>query len=818
MSSRANALAPLRDVSERSRASGERLRSCAQQRMWWCAVGAPGSGAYGVAMRMPAGSRFRFGWGVRRGGFGRAGVVVVAVVVGWLCLLVAVAGAAVPSSVPSSTWVTNGPVSSVVASGDRVYIGGRFTYVGPNTGSGVLLDRRRGSPVAPFAKVNGSVLAVVSDGAGGYYLGGWFDRVGGVPRANLAHIDADGSVDPAWNPNPNSGVDAFAVSRSTVYVGGGFTSIGGQPRSSIAALDARTGRVSAWNPNANNNVSALAVSGSTVYAGGLFTKIGGRARHHVAALDTGSGRASAWNPNPNGHYAGVFALAVSGSTIYVGGYFTSIGGRPRHNIAALDARSGRASAWNPNANGPSTWNRNNNRRYAHVVALAVSGSTVYAGGYFTSIGGQPRNSIAALDARSGRASAWNPNANPNRRYAGVVALAVSRSTIYAGGEFTKIGGRARHNIAALDARSGRASAWNPNPNNGVHALAVSRSTIYAGGAFTSIGGLARNGIAALDARSGRASAWNPNPNNGRYAHVDALAVSGSTVYAGGYFTSIGGRRRHNIAALDARTGRASAWNPNASASNPNPNGSNAHVDALAVSGSTVYAAGYFTSIGGRPRHNIAALDARSGRASAWNPNANGPYADVFALAVSGSTVYAAGDFTKIGGQARRHIAALDTTGSGRASAWNPNPGGPYAFVFALAVSGSTVYAAGDFTSIGGQARNNIAALDTGSGRASAWNPNANGGVGTLAVSGSTIYAGGSFTSIGGQARNNIAALDTGSGLASAWNPNATGDIVGEGIPSVGAVVVSRSTVYAGGDFLTIGGDPQEGFAAFPLSG
>jgi hypothetical protein len=63
---------------------------------------------------------------------------------GWLCLAVPVAGAAAPSSVPRSTWVTNGPVSAVVAAGNRVYIGGEFTYVGPNTGSGVLLDRRRG--------------------------------------------------------------------------------------------------------------------------------------------------------------------------------------------------------------------------------------------------------------------------------------------------------------------------------------------------------------------------------------------------------------------------------------------------------------------------------------------------------------------------------------------------------------------------------------------------------------------------------------------------------------------------------------------------
>jgi hypothetical protein len=63
----------------------------------------------------------------------------------------------------------------------------------------------------------------------------------------------------------------------------------------------------------------------------------------------------------------------------------------------------------------------------------VSGSTVYAGGYFTSIGGQTRNYIAALD-ENGNATAWNPDANSY-----VWALAVSGRTVYAGGEFTSIG-------------------------------------------------------------------------------------------------------------------------------------------------------------------------------------------------------------------------------------------------------------------------------------------------------------------------------------------------------------------------------------------
>ena len=77
-------------------------------------------------------------------------------------------------------------------------------------------------------------------------------------------------------------------------------------------------------------------------------------------------------------------------------------------------------------------------------------------------------------------------------------------------------------------------------------------------------------------------------------------MNGSTVYAGGSFTNIGGQLRNDIAALDATTGLATAWDPNA----------NSELSAIAVNGSTVYVAGVFSNIGGQPRRNIAALDAQ----------------------------------------------------------------------------------------------------------------------------------------------------------------------------------------------------------------
>ncbi len=185
-------------------------------------------------------------------------------VVAWLAT-----GSAGVAAAAVDPWVTDGQVAAIVRSGDTVYLGGDFSRVGPRTGPGMALDGASGAMNPAFAKVAGAyVVATAPDGSGGWYIGGNFTAVGGVPRANLAHILPSGAVDPNWNPGAVGEVSVLKVSGSTVYAGGGFFSVGGQSRERLAALDATSGAVLPWNPRANDHVSALAVAGSTVYAGG----------------------------------------------------------------------------------------------------------------------------------------------------------------------------------------------------------------------------------------------------------------------------------------------------------------------------------------------------------------------------------------------------------------------------------------------------------------------------------------------------------------------------------------------------------------------
>jgi hypothetical protein len=270
-----------------------------------------------------------------------------------------------------------------------------------------------------------------------------------------------------------------------VYAGGGFDAIGGQARENIGAIDATTGTATGWNPGADSGVRTLAIAGQNVYAGGRFTEIGGRRRDHIAALDATTGAATDWNPNANGSgLIEVSDLALAGQTVYAAGRFTSIGGQRRQGIAALDATTGAATGWDPGGN-----------RFSGqgTTALLVSGQTVYAGGQFTRIGGRARNHIAALDATTGAATRWNPDAGVNGF---VGSLAISGQEIFAGGSFTAIGGEPRSDLAAIDATTGTASGWRPDANRPVLALDVGPDgSLWAGGEFSGFRSKAQQGIA-----------------------------------------------------------------------------------------------------------------------------------------------------------------------------------------------------------------------------------------------------------------------------------------------------------------------------------
>jgi outer membrane protein assembly factor BamB len=337
-----------------------------------------------------------------------------------------------------------------------------------------------------YVDINGVLSAAAPDGAGGWFIGGRFTW---RRRAGLAHVTADGALDPSWAPtlkdaDPDEAeVGALCVVGDTVYVGGYFTAVNGRRRRNLAAVNARTGRVRAWNPRPNRAVYALAVASGRIYVGGFFTRIGSVRRRSLAAFDAATGALHAWNPTVTGHVwsaadPAVNTLVVDHGRLYVGGQFTSAGGHERYALAAFDLATGALNAWNPGT-GPAN-------------VLAIAGNTVYVGGNFAvdlDIDGEfERNALAAFDARTGRMLPWRADALWAGDRGNVQALAVVGDRLYVGGEFDELAGQPRDNLGVVSATTGAPLPWELPPSGGEYSLVAGGDRVLVGGTFDTVGG------------------------------------------------------------------------------------------------------------------------------------------------------------------------------------------------------------------------------------------------------------------------------------------------------------------------------------------
>ncbi len=319
----------------------------------------------------------------------------------------------------------------------------------------------------------------------------------------------------------NGPVGGIAVSGSEVYVGGAFTVAGTVEANNIAKWDGASW--SALGSGMNGQVLTIAISGGDVYAGGRFTTAGGVAANYIAKWD-GVSWSALDDVIASGPYFGVFAMAANDREVYVGGKFTTVGDIAVNNIAK----------WNGKG-----WSAVGGGMNGDVHALAISGNTVYAGGDFSRAGGVAANRIAKWDGMNWSALGSGMD-NTNVR-----TIAVSGSKVYAGGEFIRAGEVTANYIAAWDGTIWSAMAGGVESLEGydqvmVFSLAVHGNDVYAGGLFIKAGGVVVNRIAKWDGTNWSALGSGVNSNE-YFTNVFALAVGSGELYAGGTFTTAGGK-------------------------------------------------------------------------------------------------------------------------------------------------------------------------------------------------------------------------------------------------------------------------------------
>ena len=141
----------------------------------------------------------------------------------------------------------------------------------------------------------------------------------------------------------------------------------------------------------DGDVRAIAKVGSTMVMGGNFTSIGGVTRNRLAAFNASSYALTGLNLSVDGE-VDTLAPGPTSDTVYIGGSFSSVGGVARRNLALVNLTTNSVvTSFAPPIFG----------NYGEVKDVAKVGSRLIVVGQFPTVGGVDHSGIAALNATTG---------------------------------------------------------------------------------------------------------------------------------------------------------------------------------------------------------------------------------------------------------------------------------------------------------------------------------------------------------------------------------------------------------------------------------
>ena len=316
----------------------------------------------------------------------------------------------------------NGTVLSVAAQPDgTILLGGSFTSLQPN-GAAAPTSRLRlarlnadGALAPGFSpEVDSTVFDIAVQADGKVLLAGIFNTLKAhgaaapIPRPFIARVNADGTLDAGFDPNPNSYIVSVELqANGRVLLGGFFTTL--QPNGAVTPIARQflarvneDGTLDAgFDPKTNDAVRSVAVQADgKVLLGGTFTTLqpNGAAspipRQFIARVNEDGTLDMGFDPKANDY---VLSTAVQANgKVLLGGTFTTLqpngalAPAARQRIGRVNADGSLDTSFDPKASGA-----------VYSVAMQADGR-VFLGGSFTSLqpNGAPTVTLRNLFART----------------------------------------------------------------------------------------------------------------------------------------------------------------------------------------------------------------------------------------------------------------------------------------------------------------------------------------------------------------------------------------------------------------------------------
>jgi PKD repeat protein len=370
-------------------------------------------------------------------------------------------------------------------------------------------------------------------------------------------------------------------------------------------------------PNVDDgDVQAIASVGSTMVIGGTFTSVDGVTRQRIAAFNAATGDLTSFAPTVDGEVDAVLP-GPDDHSVYVGGAFTQVNSTTEQFLTLLDLNTGAIVAgFNPPA-----------FDYGQIKDLAIRGNRLYAAGFFSRAGGKPHGGLASFNATTG---ALDP--------------------------FMNVQVAGRHNDSGSGAQ-GWIGPWDL-------AIAPNGSTMVVTGNFKTVDGLDRDQVVMIDL-TGAAAVVVPGWQTNRYkpycfnwaydTYVRGVEFSPDSSYF--VITATGGGVGGTLCDATARfetTARGLDIQPTW----VNESGGDT-MWGVTITSTAIFAGGHSrwsnnptasdqAGAGAVPRPGLSALDPVSGRPLTWNPGRNPAGVAVYGVLATAGGVYVGSNTDWIG--------------------------------------------------------------------------------------------------------------------------------------------------------------------------
>ena len=571
----------------------------------------------------------------------------------------------------SNLTLSQGTLSPLFAPGTTSYTAGVFNYVGSITVTPTVADA--GATVT----VNGNAVASGN-------TSGPINLVEGNNVINVVVTASDGSTTKTYTTtvtryapgNPN----LVSITMST----GGYAPIFWYDTLNYTALVPNTTTSLTVTPSAADPSSAITVNGQSV--------------------DTNT-------PSQ--------AIALTVGTTAIAIQVNAVGGATKTFTLYVT----RAAA--PGAPGPgsldSSFTLNANGAVLRSSTLQPDGKIIVCG-LFSSLGGQPRNSIARLnpDGSLESTATFNPGTGPNNVV--ISATVQDDGKIIVAGYFTFWNNLARNYIARLNPDGTLESTATFNTGSGSNGHVYGSwvqpdGKILVWGPFTTFNGQSRKGIARLNSDGSLESTSTFNIGTGANQEIIGAALQpDGKILVGGLFTQFNGQPRTHIARLNSNGSLESlaTFNPGTGLNGFAPYGSRLFSIVPQPDGK-ILLSGEFILADGQPRSQIARINANGSLDSTFDPGTGAEGGEVRSMALQADgKVLIGGAFHTVNEEFRNGVARLLANGAVEGTATfnlGAGPSSPGTLVHAIAVqTDGRLWMIGGFTDVNGTPRLSIARL------------------------------------------------------------------------------------------------------------